>query len=317
MEQKTTFLKSTILIVALFIAGSNLKAQTLEAHYKFDNGITDETGNWNLTATDEDSSITYEMGADGTANGAITGFDREDYLSTVTNFSISGDVSRTMTAWIKLIATTPQTSVVGGGVNAPGEKWTFGHQGNGVRTEINSKGAKRGTLIIDTWHHIATVWDKDAGTVTMYVDGVIAGDPITGWEEIFNTAEAPMLVGNDFNADPVNRGFNGAMDDVRVYTGAADAAFIKSIFDETVLSTNDNFIKTSLNAFPNPVIDRLTFSSDNITSVEIYNILGSKVASQKVSSKSIDMSSLSKGVYLIKCQNKDGLNIDTIKAIKQ
>ena len=29
------------------------------------------------------------------------------------------------------------------------------------------------------------------------------------------------------------------------------------------------------------------------------------------------MSSLSKGVYLIKCQNKEGLNIETIKAIKQ
>ena len=279
MKQETTFLKSIILIVALFITGSNLKAQTLEAHYKFDNGITDETGNWNLTATDENSSIIYETGQDGTANGAITGFDREDYLSTVTNFSISGDASRTMTAWIKLIATTPQTSVVGGGINSPGEKWTFGHQGNGVRTEINSKGSKKGTLIVDTWHHIATVWDKDAGTVTMYVDGAIVGDPISGWGEILNTAEAPMLVGNDFNADPVNRGFNGAMDDVRVYTGAANAAFIKGIYDTTVLGVDDNVVKTSLKAFPNPVIDQLSFSSDKVTSVEIYNILGSKVTS--------------------------------------
>ena len=47
MKQKTTFLKSVFIMAALFIAGNNLDAQTLEAHYKFDNSITDETGNWN------------------------------------------------------------------------------------------------------------------------------------------------------------------------------------------------------------------------------------------------------------------------------
>jgi hypothetical protein len=317
MEQKTTFLKSTILIVALFITGSNLKAQTLEAHYKFDNGITDETGNWNLTATDENSSIIYEMGQDGTANGAITGFDREDFLSTVSDFSISGDQNRTMTAWIKLIATTPQTAVVGLGENVGGKKWTFGHQGVKVRAEINGKGLGVGTMTVDTWHHIAVVWDKDNSAVRLYLDGELKGTNTT-WGSVLNTTVAPMLIGNDYNATPSNRGFNGAMDDVRIYSGdAADDAFIKSIYDTTVLGVDHNVVKTTLKAFPNPVIDQLSFSSDKVTSVEIYNILGSKVTSQKVFNKNIDMNSLSKGVYLIKCQNKDGLNIDTIKAIKQ
>jgi hypothetical protein len=315
MKQKTTLLKTVFVMAALFITGSNLSAQTLEAHYKFDNGITDETGNWDLTATDENSSITYETGQDGTANGAITGFDRADFLSTVTDFSISADQNRTMTAWIKLIASTPQTAVVGLGENVGGKKWTFGHQGVKVRTEINGKGMGVGTMTIDTWHHIAVVWDQANSAVRIYLDGELKGTNTT-WGT--NTSVAPMLIGNDYNATPSNRGFNGAMDDVRIYSGvAADDAFIKSIYDATVLSTEDNIIKTSLNAFPNPVIDRLSFSSDQVSSVEIYNILGSKVTSQKVSNRSIDMSSLSKGVYLIKCQNKDGLNIDTIKAIKQ
>lgn len=315
MKQKTTLLKSVFVMAALFMASGNLSSQTLEAHYKFDNGITDETGTWNLTATDENSSITYETGQDGTANGAITGFDREDILSTVSDFSISGDQNRTMTAWIKLIASTPQTAVVGLGENVTGKKWTFGHQGIKVRAEINGKGVGVGAMTIDTWHHIAVVWDKDNNAVRLYLDGELKGTNTT-WA--VDTSIAPMRIGNDYNATPANRGFNGAMDDVRIYSGvAADDAFIKSIYDQTVLSVDENIIKTSLNAFPNPVIDRLSFSSDNVTSVEIYNILGSKVTSQKVSNKSIDMSSLSKGVYLIKCQNKDGLNIDTIKAIKQ
>jgi hypothetical protein len=315
MKQKTTFLKSAFIMASLFIAGNNLSAQTLVAHYKFDNSITDETGNWNLTATDEDSSITYEMGQDGTANGAITGFDRADFLSTVTNFPISGDASRTMTAWIKLIELTPQTSVVGGGENLTGKKWTFGHQGAKVRAEINGKGMGVGTLEVGVWSHIAVVWDQATSTVRLYQNGELKGSNTT-WSP--DTTEAPILIGNDFNADPVNRGFNGAMDDVRIYTGvAADDAFIKSIYDATVLSVNDNIVKTSLNAFPNPVIDRLSFSSDKISSVEIYNILGAKVKSQKVSNKSIDMSTFSEGVYLLKCLDENGLNLNTLKVIKK
>ena len=199
MKQKTTFLKSAFIMAALFIAGNNLSAQTLEAHYKFDNSITDETGNWNLTATDEDGSITYEVGQDGTANGAITGFDRADFLSTVANFPISGDASRTMTAWIKLIALTPQTTVVGGGENSPGKKWTFGHQGSKVRAEINGKGMGVGTLELDVWSHIAVVWDKDNSTVRIYQNGELKGSNTT-WST--NTTEAPLLIGNDYNANP-------------------------------------------------------------------------------------------------------------------
>ncbi|WP_172824367.1 LamG-like jellyroll fold domain-containing protein [Polaribacter sp. KT25b] len=314
MKQKTTFFKLALIIALFCITRHNINAQTLEAHYKFDSSITDETGNWNLTATDEDNSITYEMGQDGTANGAITGFDRGDLLSTVTNFPISGDASRTMTAWIKLIALTPQTAVVGGGENSPGKKWTFGHQGAKVRAEINGKGMGVGTLEVDVWHHIAVVWDKDNSTVRIYQNGELKGSNTT-WST--NTTEAPLLIGNDYNADPKNRGFNGAMDDVRIYTGAGDDAFIKSIYDATLLSVNDNIVKTSLNAFPNPVVDYLSFSSDKISSVEIYNILGAKVKSQKVNNKSIDMSYLSKGVYMIKCKDANHQNIGTIKAIKE
>jgi hypothetical protein len=65
---------------------------------------------------------------------------------------------------------------------------------------------------------------------------------------IFNTAEAPILIENDFNADPANRDFNGAMDDICIYKGvAADDASIKNIYDATILRVNDNVVKTLLN----------------------------------------------------------------------
>ena len=220
-----------------------------------------------------------------------------------------------MTAWIKLIALTPQTTVVGGGENLPGKKWTFGHQGVKVRAEINGKGLGVGTLEIDVWHHIAVVWDKDNARVRIYQNGELKGSNAT-WST--DTTEAPLLIGNDYNANPSDRGFNGAMDDVRIYTGAAaDDTFIKGIYDTTVLSVSDNVVKTLFNAFPNPIIDRLTFSSDRISSVEIYNILGAKVKSQNVINNSIDMSTFSEGVYLIKCIDENGLNLNTLKVIKK
>lgn len=321
MKQKTTLLKSLLVMGSLFIAASNLSAQTLEAHYKFDGTLLDETGNWNLS---ESTGFTaaFETGGDGTANGAVTGFSAADYLETATNFSISGDASRTMAAWIKIPSTVNGgQAIVGMGVPVNSERWTWQVQGVKYRIEIQGKGFNVPTpdVTLDTWHHFAVVWDKDATTanIRLYVDGVLGAT--NNWTGLVTTAENKLRVGNDFNvADPGDqkRGFTGAIDDLRIYTGAADDAFILDLYNQTALSVDDNKVGTSFKSYPNPVTNRVHFSSDKISSVEIYNILGSKMSSQKVNN-GIDMSSLSKGVYLIKCQNKDGLNIDTIKAIKQ
>jgi hypothetical protein len=74
--------------------------------------------------------------------------------------------------------------------------------------------------------------------------------------------------------------------------------------------------KITLGSYPNPVVDYLHFSSNDVYSVEIYNILGAKVSSQKVLS-GVDMSNLNKGVYIVKAKNNEGLNISSIKVIKQ
>lgn len=321
MKQKNTLLKSLLVMGSLFIAASNLSAQTLEAHYKFDGNLTDETTTWNLS---ESTGFTaaYEAGQDGTANGAVTGFGAANYLETASNFSISGDASRTMAAWVKIPSTVGGgQAIVGLGLPVNGERWTWQIQGLKYRIEIQGKGFNVAAPIVtlDNWHHFAVVWESGLGAagIRLYVDGVLGAT--NNWEGNVNTAENKLRVGNDFNvADPGDqkRGFTGAIDDLRIYTGAANDAFILDLYNQTVLSVDDNKVGTSFKSYPNPVNNRLHFSSDKISSVEIYNILGSKMSSQKVNN-GIDMSTLSKGVYLIKCQNKDGLNIDTIKAIKQ
>ncbi|QXP71883.1 leucine-rich repeat protein [Polaribacter sp. R2A056_3_33] len=74
--------------------------------------------------------------------------------------------------------------------------------------------------------------------------------------------------------------------------------------------------KISLNAYPNPVVDKLYFSTNDVFSAEIYNILGAKVSSQKVID-GVDLSQLNKGIYFVKAKNNEGLDFKTIKVIKQ
>ena len=78
----------------------------------------------------------------------------------------------------------------------------------------------------------------------------------------------------------------------------------------------DTLKELSFSAYPNPTTDYLNFSSKEVSSVDIYNILGAKVSSQKIINNA-DMTQLNKGIYFIKAKNIDGLEFKTIKVIKQ
>jgi hypothetical protein len=86
-------------------------------------------------------------------------------------------------------------------------------------------------------------------------------------------------------------------------------------FSKTVLSVN-SLEKTSFNVYPNPTTDYLNFSSKEVHSVDIYNILGAKVSSQKVLNN-VDMTQLNKGIYFLKAKNIEGLEFKTVKVIKK
>lgn len=69
--------------------------------------------------------------------------------------------------------------------------------------------------------------------------------------------------------------------------------------------SNEEFIKTGFNLYPNPVKDELRISivnTNNQTTIKIYTISGQLVQSQRINSNNeiIKVSNLSKGLYLIK-----------------
>ncbi|WP_159020739.1 T9SS type A sorting domain-containing protein [Algibacter sp. L3A6] len=95
-------------------------------------------------------------------------------------------------------------------------------------------------------------------------------------------------------------GTNFLEEDVSIYVSSilSDTAL-----DATLLSTNNDINKTeSLLFYPNPAEDKI-FLSNNVESVKIFNTIGSLVKESNV--KQIDISSFSKGVYLIEMESEN------------
>ena len=88
----------------------------------------------------------------------------------------------------------------------------------------------------------------------------------------------------------------------KVYT--VDKAFNYSdelVISESVASVND-FFSSTISVYPNPAREFLSISTTKtITGVEVYNLIGKRVISlSSLSDNKIDVSKLSKGVYVLK-----------------
>lgn len=80
----------------------------------------------------------------------------------------------------------------------------------------------------------------------------------------------------------------------------------------------EDFTRDAFTFYPNPVKDVLNLSyTQDITNVEVYNLLGQKVFENKLNANStqVDMSNLSSGSYLVKVTSNSITN--TIKVLKQ
>jgi MYXO-CTERM domain-containing protein len=171
------------------------------------------------------------------------------------NFGLpQGSVS----VWLK----TTQTDVfaIAGVSNADPDKTAFSLQNNVggddnlwlfVRTkdiiganipQIRVKAAKANNPSVDVndgkWHHLAFAWDGTATDLNeaakIWFDGKLLditddGSHDLGAVNSFNTWAYDMWIGMHNNRDEVNRPFNGALDDYRVYTGVLSQAQVNAL----------------------------------------------------------------------------------------
>ena len=78
------------------------------------------------------------------------------------------------------------------------------------------------------------------------------------------------------------------------------------LYETASLSVNDVF-SSKISIYPNPANEFVQIStSETITGIEIYNLIGKKViSSSKLTNNKIDVSNLSKGVYVLKVMSND------------
>lgn len=319
--------------ILFFLASTLVSAQTPIAHYNFDNTLNDETGTWNLAAS-SGFTPTFEAGYDGTVNGAVSGFGVEDFLTTSGNFTpLEGSADRTIVAWVKLpVGQGGNQAVVGlGDNNSDFQKFTFGgisaNSGTNSRNRVEVRGnGASGTTILtnDTWVHIAVTYTAvGSSKFELYVNGALDSDKTI--PDVINTAANPLLVGNDYSFNGTSglreRGWKGAIDDLRIFDSVLTAAQIDNIYDNTLDTDNFTVKNEALKIFPNPVKDRLQLvglDNSDVQSLEVYNILGVKVLSENVlGDNSLDVTTLTEGIYLLKFLNRKDDVISTVRVVKQ
>ena len=126
--------------------------------------------------------------------------------------------------------------------------------------------------------------------------------------------------GNNTNFSYFNATYNPNLSCIQVDDVAYSTANWGNIDATASFSTNctasvNEIAHLNLTTFPNPTTGNVTFSTTKqIGTIEIYNLIGQKVA-KFTNTNTIDISSLSKGIYTAKATSNSKIGV--VKLIKE
>ncbi|MHC4583978.1 MAG: LamG domain-containing protein, partial [Planctomycetota bacterium] len=241
MYRKLMYLVSLAVVMGLV----NSATAELVAHWKLDEGSGDTT-TATIGSPDADGIlvgatwVTADAAPISGSNAAVF-FESANSDRIETNYvGILGQAERTVTAWIKAEPTQNNNAVfVGWGLNNPTERYSFrlnASASNGshwaLRLEIQGSYAITQTPLNDgQWHHVAVTNPEGSSIeqVSFYVDGQLE-DGLSGTSGggVLNTASSSVVLGNSGHAVG-GYGFDGAIDDVRIYNKALPEGQIQAV----------------------------------------------------------------------------------------
>lgn len=183
------------------------------------------------------NSTTGDMGL-SSKNDQHFHFDGSNYIEADNYKGISGNGDRTVEAWIKTSVSDPE--IVGWGLNASSQKWTFRINGDGtIRAEVNG-GFIFGTTAVDDdqWHHVAVVFSgTNINQALLYVDGnleVVGGSQ----GHTVNTASSLNL---RITRGANNTYFEGIIDEVRVWSSALNQSTLQDWMHRDIDPNHPNY----------------------------------------------------------------------------
>jgi len=314
---KKYFLILTLLLVSSFFSFSQTLTDSLQAHYKFDGTLLDETNN-NHNLTLDQGIETYNF---VNINDSAVDFNGVSRITTISNFDNSSFTKVSVALWIKSTTITSNLQIClqgafmgfGAYIEANTGKFIGFFDGSSSGSYISTN------MITDgNWHHI--VIQTTGTTTSMYIDGVFDG----------NISES-LVVGNGGTNNKLFFGqsnlgvfpFTGALNDVRIYNRLLTAEEITRLSTSgTPVSVNDNRYLSNLTytAYPNPSNGNFTIDLEkmhkNVT-IEVLDISGQIVQQNSFSQLQLLPLSIkgNNGIYFLRINN--GYNQKIIRIIKQ
>ena len=179
-----------------------------------------------------------------------------------------------------------------------GENWTKIYEGLVHKSYHSSvtEGHIVAIILNSEISEFGVVYSADAGETWEQVDS----------EELFKTAATDAIV--KFQEDSA-----------QVFIGSIDLGLMLYTIDLQTLGAQDITLNSSsIEAYPNPVNEILNLKSDkNIETISLYSLTGQLMFSKTIESDTaqVDVSFLSKGMYLLKIESKTGFK--NLRLLKQ
>ena len=301
--------------------------ETIPTDYEFDLQVNDATGGSNRTVTlsvaefvapSRINAVIKPTGATNYGIGNIATMYSEiltapDGLAT---FRVSVDVTPTNTLSVISGISGGTSSItswgVGNGTNANSDDIFTGSDNEWVESigniqiiDFNPNGGDLSLDNVSAFFEIITIENSQSGQdrVSLEVDGAITnlGKSSNNVENIDlelatsveNITEFSIGVGND---STTNKWSVGGI------TVVVD-------FENTPLSINEETaINKAFKLYPNPTSNTVLFNMDS-QSVKVYDIRGKLLKTDESGSRSLDVSGLHSGIYIVKFLTKDGVLI--------
>lgn len=313
------------IVIPSEISGVSISNGSTDVTVKIDGSFTTVSPQDNALVTDEGENV-YFMDYDGYIK-----FD-ESILNS-SSFSLAMDYKwSTNAVWY-----TGILSIVGYDVNDAdeGDEGAADYESKQLLFKNSYSGIIDGfnlnvttDLVENTYCHVVFTYAN--GIVKLYINGQYMAESSQTqvfdlWSNVSLYLGSKLTVDSEGTISPQLDGSGNSknqqqyIDNVALFDYELTVDEVAAIYAGTTTITDiEDEVKVSdVEIYPNPVSEVLYVRSDDVNSVEIYNMSGVKVVSTSDVMTGISLSALSNGVYLVKCLNTNGEVISIQKVIKK
>lgn len=149
---------------------------------------------------------------------------------------------------------------------------TFGIDDNVTKTNLDVAASD---YFDNEWHFLTCVRDSANRQIIMYIDGEVVGSKADGTGNIFETED--MVIGNcnvNFNTP-----FQGAIDELVIYTGALSAVKVRNLYEEQrpsgAIDATTMSVTQRVKVYPTTFSDQITVTLDGLESENVTFIIHS------------------------------------------